>query len=738
MQAEYLLFNVVVIIGPLALAWWPRASFSAQYVPAFLACVIAAVPYIIWDALVAGAHWDFNPAYTLGWRLFGLPIEEILFFITVPFACLYTWAMPFRGNESLPNPALRFVYPLLFATLPIGGWAYSLGKEYTGLMLISLAVAGLLDLLLETRLALRPRFWGFLGMVFAFTFVFNGYLTGRPVVTYGEEYQVGFRLFTTPIEDFGYGTSLIFVVVILFERFTSKHSPFLDPFIRKRFGGYRHQQNVVDESLPLRTKDEVGVAVIGSGLAGLTAATYLAERGLKVTLFEKESYLGGKCGSWPVTLDNGDEVHAEHGFHAFFRHYYNLFRFLEHVGVDRNMRQIEDYLILGEDGSNYSFRHVATTPGMNLVSLAWNGVYRLGPVIVNGTGPKMECFLEYDIDRTYAEFDDISFDEWARSARLPKSLELVFTTFARAFFADRTKISMAELIKSFHFYYLSNDCGLLYDYLVDDYERSLLDPIRKRLEQHGARIQTSTPVESLERVDGKLAIGGKAFDHVVLATNVPGTRDILGGSATVQSEDPGFAGQVEALKAGQRYSVLRLWIDRPLRPDWPVFVITERKQILDSISFIDRAEKASATWAQESGGSVLELHCYAMPDEVPDADVRKLFLAELLDFCPEFEQVKVLGEDLQLARNMTAFHTGLWKERPTTQTPIEGLWLAGDWVKLPYPAMLMESACMSGLLCANGILEQHGLRPEPVFSVPLRGMFAGLKKSPPARAPAAH
>ena len=73
---------------------------------------------------------------------------------------------------------------------------------------------------------------------------------------------------------------------------------------------------------------------------------------------------------------------------------------------------------------------------------------------------------------------------------------------------------------------------------------------------------------------------------------------------------------------------------------------------------------------------------------------------------------------------MTAFHTGLFANRPEVDNGVEGLYLAGDWVKLPYPAMLMEAACMSGLLSANAILRRHGLREEPVYTVPLRGLLA--------------
>jgi isorenieratene synthase len=64
------------------------------------------------------------------------------------------------------------------------------------------------------------------------------------------------------------------------------------------------------------------------------------------------------------------------------------------------------------------------------------------------------------------------------------------------------------------------------------------------------------------------------------------------------------------------------------------------------------------------------------------------------------------------------------------ETGVPGLYCAGDWVKLPFPAMLLECACASGLWAANGLLREAGLREEPVRSVPLKGLMAGMPHPP--------
>ena len=121
-------------------------------------------------------------------------------------------------------------------------------------------------------------------------------------------------------------------------------------FIRRRLGGYVHVVNRPDPALPLRPATSKSVAVVGAGIAGLTAARTLAERGYRVCLLEKSSYLGGKLGSWSVELEPGRTVNVSHGFHAFFKHYYNLNRFLDAIGARAELTSIDDYVILSRSG----------------------------------------------------------------------------------------------------------------------------------------------------------------------------------------------------------------------------------------------------------------------------------------------------------------------------------------------------------------------------------------------------
>lgn len=223
MKYEYLLFNLLVITGPLALSFDRRVRFVAHWGKALLTLLIAMVPFVTWDALVTGRHWWFNEAYTLDVRLAGLPPGEWLFFVTVPFACLFTWEVlkGYFANPPLPRMA-RMATMLLFA-MPAGIVFFLSGKEYTGLALLALGLVAGLDRLLKTAIFTQKLTYPFLAVATFFMLIFNGYLTARPVVLYGESYQLGLRIFTIPVEDFVYGYALLLLCLVVFERLKGGH-----------------------------------------------------------------------------------------------------------------------------------------------------------------------------------------------------------------------------------------------------------------------------------------------------------------------------------------------------------------------------------------------------------------------------------------------------------------------------------------------------------------------------------
>lgn len=512
--------------------------------------------------------------------------------------------------------------------------------------------------------------------------------------------------------------------------------PTVRALVQWRLGPYRRQVADVDPTKPLRAASPRRVAVVGGGLAGVGAADTLARRGYAVDLYEAEAWLGGKLGAWTARASDGEEVRVEHGFHAFFRHYHNLDRFLVALGLRARFRAIEDYLILQIDGGRQGYEGLQTTPILNLLDLGRRGAYRFADVLLGPTSQYLGALLEYDPDTTFAALDHVSYAEFVRLARIPRSLQLSFNTFARAFFASEDRLSMAELVKSFHFYFLSQDAGLIYDHPVEDHATSLWAPIRAHLERHGATIRLSTPVTAVSRDGDGFGVAGARYDAVVLATPAAVTRAIAEASPWLAAEAPEGARRLSTLRSGQRYAVLRVWLDGPLRHEGPPYFVVERRRAVDAIALYERIEAESAAWAAQTGGGVVELHSYAVPDDLPDDAVVDALIADLYAWMPDAAERRILRHHLLLRADFTAFHTGLYRDRPVTETGVPGLVVAGDWVKLPFPAMLMEAAFASGVWAANVLLHRDGLQREPVFAVPPRGLMAGMPTPPTRTLPA--
>jgi isorenieratene synthase len=494
--------------------------------------------------------------------------------------------------------------------------------------------------------------------------------------------------------------------------------------IEKKLGGYKIQLNKINSSLPEKLSKEKSVGIIGGGLAGISAAIFLAERGFSVKIFEKEKYLGGKVGSWPVKFDDGFSTNIEHGFHAFFRQYYNLRNLLKKIDAFKYLIPIDDYLILTKIHGNFGFKDISTVPILNILSMAKTGIYSYKDALLNPGFRKMTSLLSYNREKTFSKFDAVSFKDFAEEVKLPPEMRLMFTTFSRAFFAEPQYISMAELIKSFHSYFLSNDLGLLYDVLNDDFENTLWKPAKNYLSKYKSTISLDSKITSFKKDGNQFVINNEKFDYAIIASDVKGTKSIIQSSDYFKNEHPDFYNQMTNLKQSQRYSVLRIWIDKDIRQGVPFFIFTDALKILDSVTIYHRMEKTSKEWVKKNGGGIFELHSYAVPDDFPEVEIRNQFLKEFEDYFPEIKGYKIKYEHLQIKDDFTAFHTNLYKTRPQVKTEIENLFLVGDWVKLENPCMLMEAATTSSLYAANSIFNKEKLKEEPIFSVPLKGLLS--------------
>jgi isorenieratene synthase len=180
---------------------------------------------------------------------------------------------------------------------------------------------------------------------------------------------------------------------------------------------------------------------------------------------------------------------------------------------------------------------------------------------------------------------------------------------------------------------------------------------------------------------------------------------------------------VTAVGEAEPYVVYRLWLDRPVRADRSPFYTVSRYRYVDSLAIYSAFQEPYQSWARETKGSVIEVHAYAVAPEdlAPDTVIAERMRAELWRLLPELAGATVLHAEYQQQSNFTRWAPGDFATRPTTETEIGGLLLAGDHVKLPIPASLMEAAVVSGRFAANAILVREGVQEVAISTVAEKG-----------------
>ncbi|KUP97129.1 FAD-dependent oxidoreductase [Thermobifida cellulosilytica] len=469
------------------------------------------------------------------------------------------------------------------------------------------------------------------------------------------------------------------------------------------------------------------VAVVGGGIAGLSAAVALAERGVAVTVLEREAHLGGRLSGWGTVLADGSAVTMSRGFHAFFRQYYNLRALLRRIDPGLGMlAPLPDYPLRHADGGTDGFAGLPATPPWNaLAFVARSPSFRWRDLAGVNLAAAL-ALLDVRVPDVYRRFDHVDALDFLERLRFPDSARhLALEVFSRSFFADPRALSAAELLTMFHIYFLGSGEGLLFDVPRAPFPRALWQPLADHLRSLGADVSTGTPVQRIGAGRGRRHAvhtpgGADEYDAVVLAADLPGLRALVAASPDLG--DPAWRSRAARRPSAPPFLVCRLWLDRPVRADRPAFLGTSGYPTLDNISVLERYEDEAAAWAARTGGSVVELHAYALPAAATAVE-RDRLVAQLHRVYPETAAARVVDERCELRADCPLFPPGDFTERLAVTTPDPFLVVAGDHVRVDLPVALMERAATSGLLAANALLRQWGMPGHGVWTVPNRGRF---------------
>jgi lycopene cyclase domain-containing protein len=219
----YLFLNAATIAGPLFLSFDKKVAFYKN-IPHFIkSMMIASGIYLIWDILFTKYQvWQFNTEFLINKFIYNLPIEEYIFFLVVPYACLFIYECL---KVYFPKIDVRADYIWIGITiLSILMSIFFYQRIYTlitfGLTALTILALYKYESVLFTRIKIHLILAWIIALI-PMAYV-NGVLTSKPVLIYNNLNNCNFRIGTIPFEDFFYNLLLMIWMIYLYEKFKTK------------------------------------------------------------------------------------------------------------------------------------------------------------------------------------------------------------------------------------------------------------------------------------------------------------------------------------------------------------------------------------------------------------------------------------------------------------------------------------------------------------------------------------
>ncbi len=463
--------------------------------------------------------------------------------------------------------------------------------------------------------------------------------------------------------------------------------------------------------------------IVGGGIAGLSAALELAERGYSVVVREADEVAGGRLATRDLDPGLGRTFRVEHGLHMWFDNYRTFADIRHRLGVNDRFRPYDQVDFVFRD---YLPERLESTPKLFPFNLA--GIVDRSPNLewpdVFGSLGIFGDLLGFTMRNLYERLDEVSFLEWIERNRVsPAFRDVVFLPAAHVTLNRVADLSAAEMLLFQHLYFTSQPFAFDRDVTTTDHATALIDPWVARLRSLGVQVRTGAPVPGLRFESGR-AVGvigePERYDWVVLATDVGGTQRVLRGSEADTASAPALAGLRDAvgpLEVAPPYRILRAWFDRPLAPGRPDVIETPQHDPVALICLFHQLEEESRDWAAQAGGSVVEFHLYSLDDDLATIDedaVWPRIRPTVLEVVPELRDARMLGSTVGTYENFTSFAVGQGRRRPdhngARAAGLANVSLAGDWVACAAPSALMERSVLTGRLAANECLLADGVR----------------------------
>jgi len=460
--------------------------------------------------------------------------------------------------------------------------------------------------------------------------------------------------------------------------------------------------------------------IIGGGIAGLSAALHLAERGLKPLILEADERVGGRLSGREDLLVNGHCFPNEHGVHGIWSSYVNFESMLKrHEILPQLVPAREEQWIyragnfIGRAPIGSVIRNSRLPAPLHYVQLFllpqflwmldirdWASLFNVWSTLMMAIG--VDPFVE-DQPLEGLTFGD-SLKRWGPAMR---SLFLGLTRNGLS--TDPEKVPLAGFLAFLRFYTLMRRDAWQFHYLPNG-GGEVCENLSAKIRQLAGEISFKSRVMRVERDrdwivhfnrDG-LAESARA-SFVILASDSPAAESIIKSSflagTGVGSPRPYF------FPHGLAHAVIRLWFDMPPRNN-PESGIFSGDFVMHNFFLLHKIYEPYRKWHDETDGSCIEVHVYGPQSVLAQTDAM-LLTKVLTDFYRAFPELKGHLIKPHIQRN-AATHTlpalGARGTHLGIDTPWENLFCAGDWVRHETPAFFLERACVTGIEAANRVL----------------------------------
>ncbi len=217
----YLALNVGSISFPFLFSFYPKANFSKEWKYLLPALLSTALVFIVWDEWFTQLGiWGFNQRYLTGIYLGSLPLEEVMFFIFIPYACLFIYfAVGYLSKKGYLTSIHQHLTTALIVFLIITG-IFFFDRWYTSVTFFSLALFLSLHRWYWKSTYMGRFYFSYLFVLIPF-FMVNGILTGsfidQEVVWYNNQENLGIRIGTIPADDLFYNMLMLLMVTSIYE-----------------------------------------------------------------------------------------------------------------------------------------------------------------------------------------------------------------------------------------------------------------------------------------------------------------------------------------------------------------------------------------------------------------------------------------------------------------------------------------------------------------------------------------